>query len=327
MKRRSFIALVSGGAAAWPFIARGQAAMPVIGFLHSGPAKPNEYQAAAFRQGLAQSGYVEGQNVAIEYRWAEGQYDRLAAMAAELVRRPVDVLFCGGPPAALAGKAATTTIPIVFLMGDDPLRSGLVQRLNRPGGNITGMTVFSGSQLGAKHIELLHDMVPAAKTFALLVNPTNAGETDAVIKAVEPAASRLGLKLYIVKASNEDEFDGAFAEIQKLKADALKLGADPLFLARRDRLVALAERYAIPAVYDFREYVAIGGLISYGPSLQAGYVQSGVYTARILKGEKPGDLPVILPTKFELVINATTAKKLGLTVPPVLLTGADEVIE
>jgi putative ABC transport system substrate-binding protein len=326
MDRRAFIGALAGGLLAAPPAAGAQQSA-VVGFLHSGPASSNSHLADAFRRGLAESGYVEGQNVSIEYRWAEGQYDQLAGLAADLVRRPVAVIVGGAPPAALAAKAATRTIPVVFVSGDDPIKSGLVERLNRPGGNVTGISVFSGSQLGTKHIGLLHELVPAATVIALLVNPTNSKQTEAQTRLVEPAARALGVRLHVVNASNESDFSKAFANLAEQRAAALIVGADPLFVGRRNQLVALAERHAIPAVYEFREYAVIGGLMSYGPDLQDGYRQAGIYTGRILKGEKPAELPVVLPTKFELIINLKTAKALGLTIPPSLLQRADHVIE
>ena len=327
ISRRAFLGTMAGSVLlAAPLVARAQQSA-VVGFLHSGPASSLSQLADAFRRGLAESGYVEGQNVSIEYRWAEGQYDRLAGLAAELVRRPVAVILAGAPPAALAAKAATRTIPVVFVSGDDPIKSGLVERLNRPGGNVTGISVFSGSQLGTKHIGLLHELVPAATVIALLVNPTNSTQTETQTKLVEPAAHALGVRLHVVNASNESDFSTAFATLAKYRAAGLIVGADALFVGRRNQLVALAERYAIPAIYEFREYAVIGGLMSYGPDLQDGYRQAGIYTGRILKGEKPGELPVVLPTKFELVINLKTAKALGLTIPPSLLQRADQAIE
>jgi putative tryptophan/tyrosine transport system substrate-binding protein len=328
MKRREFIMLVGGAAVAWPLAARAQPkAMPVVGFLHSGPASSNAHLVDAFRRGLAEAGYVEGRNVTIEYRWAEGQYNRLAGLAADLVRRPAAVILGGAPPAARAAKAATTTIPIVFVSGDDPIQSGLVEKLNRPDGNITGISVFSGSQLGAKHVQLLHELVPTAAAIALLVNPANLTQAEAQTQQTEAAAHRVGLRLHVVNASTASDFDKAFTMLAAQRADALIVGGDPFFTSQRERLVALAARQALPVVYNLREFVATGGLMSYGSSITDAYQQAGIYTGRILKGVKPSDLPVMLPTKFELVINLKTAKALGLEVPPMLLATADEVIE
>jgi len=329
MKRRAFIALIGGAVAAWPLATRAQQpkAMPVIGFLHSASASSNAHLVDAFRRGLAEAGYVEGRNVTIEYRWAEGHYDRLAGLAADLVRRPAAVILGGAPPAARAAKAATTTIPIVFVSGDDPTKSGLVEKLNRPGGNITGISVFSGSQLGAKHVQLLHELVPTAAAIALLVNPANSTQTEAQTEQTEAAAHRVGLRLHVVNASTESDFEKAFAMLAAQRADALIVGGDPFFTSQRERLVALAARHALPVVYNLREFVAAGGLMSYGSSITDAYRQAGLYTGRILQGVQPSDLPVVLPTKFELVINLKTAKALGLEVSPMLLATADEVIE
>jgi putative tryptophan/tyrosine transport system substrate-binding protein len=325
IERRELIAAF-GGAALWPLAARAQQS-PVVGFLSSVSASGAAAFVPAFQRGLNEGGFTEGKNVVVEYRFAEGQYDRLAELAADLVHRPVAVLVGAAPPAALAAKAATSTIPVVFVSGDDPIKSGLVERLNRPGGNVTGISVFSGSQLGAKQLNLLHDLIPAATEIGLLVNPTNSVQTEAQIKLIGAASDDLKLRLQIVKASTENEFDKAFATVVEQGCKALIVGADPLFVARREQLVALAERYSIPAIYEFRLYTAVGGLMSYGPSLQDGYRQAGVYVGRILKGEKPGDLPVVLPTRFELVINLKTAKKLGLKISDNVLSLADELIE
>jgi putative ABC transport system substrate-binding protein len=325
MRRREFIAAI-GSTIVWPTVTRAQQS-PVVGFLSSVSASGAAAFVPAFQRGLNEGGFTEGKNVVVEYRFAEGQYDHLPGLAAELVRRPVAVLVGAAPPAALAAKAGTTTIPVVFVSGDDPIKSGLVERLNRPGGNVTGVSVFSGSQLGAKHLNLLHDLMPAATDFALLVNPANSVQTEAQIKLIGAAADDLKLRLQIAKASTGNEIDKALATVVGQGCKALVVGADPLFVAQREQLVSLAERYSIPAIYEFRLYAAVGGLMSYGPSLQDGYRQAGVYVGRILKGEKAGDLPVVLPTKFELVINLKTAKKLGLKISDNVLSLADELIE
>jgi putative tryptophan/tyrosine transport system substrate-binding protein len=297
-----------------------------VGFLHGGSASSNSHLVNAFRRGLAETGYVEGENVVIEYRWAEGQYDRLAGLAADLVRRQATVICGSAPPAALAAKAATTTIPIVFVSGDDPIKSGLVEEFDDPGGNVTGISVFSGSQLGAKHIDLLHELVPGAAVIGLLVNPLDP-TSEAQTLPTAAATQRLGLRLHVVNASTDSDFDRAFAALAEQWADALIVGGDPFFTSQCDRLVALAARHALPVVYNLREFVAAGGLMSYGGSVTDGYRQAGTYVGRILKGAKPADLAVVQPTKLELVINLKTAKTLGLTVPTTLLVAADEVIE
>ncbi len=328
MRRREFIAALGGVAASpvlWPPAGRAQPAIPVLGFLHSGAPKPNVTLSTAFSNGLVEAGYVDGKNVAIEYRWAEGNYDRLPALAADLVSRQVAMIFGAGPPAANAAKSATTTIPIVFVSGADPVESGLVASLSHPGGNITGVAIFVG-QLVAKQFGLLRELVPKVAVVAVLVNPERP-LTDAIIRDVRAAAASSGHQIQIVKASNQAGIDKAFAALAELHVDALIVGADPFFFGRNDQIVALAAHYAVPAIYETREFAANGGLISYGASITDGYRRAGVYAGQILKGAKPADLPVLQPTKFELVINLTTAKSLGLTVSPGLLAIADEVIE
>jgi putative ABC transport system substrate-binding protein len=299
--------------------------MPVVGFLGAGARGPLREQIAAFQEGLKESSYVEGQNVAVEYRFAEGQFDRFPALAAELVRRQVAVLFVASNAGALAAKQATRTIPIVFTAGDDPVASGLVPSLNRPGGNLTGVYQFANG-LEAKRLGLLHEMVPKAATIAVLVNPNFSGSDDQ-LREVQAAAASLGVQLVIVRANVESDFDAAFSTLVQQRATALLVCASPFFNIRRQQLVALAARHALPAVYSRRESAAAGGLMSYGTSLTDAYRQAGVYTGKVLKGEKPADLPVVQPTKFELVINLKTAKELGLTVPLTLQAAADEVIE
>jgi putative tryptophan/tyrosine transport system substrate-binding protein len=318
---------VLAGAAAYPLAAVAQQQpMPVIGYLNSASPEPAVPPGAALRQGLSETGYVEGKNLAIEYRWAEGHYDRLPALAADLVARRVDLIVAsGGLPAVLAAKNATSTIPIVFTSGDDPVADGLVASLARPGGNVTGFSML-GAQLEPKRLELLTELVPQARVIALLVNPTQP-RTEGVIRDMQEAARAKRVQLQILKAGTESEIDAAFASLVQRDAGGLVVARDPFFFGRRERLVERVARHAIPAIYAFREFPASGGLISYGPSIPAVFRQAGVYAGRILKGEKPADLPVQQPTHFELVVNLNTAKALGLTVPPSILARADEVIE
>ncbi len=328
MKRRQFITLLGGAAAAWPLAARAQQpAMPVIGFL--GSASPDRWagRMRAFHQGLSETGYAEGRNVAIEYRWAEGQNDRLGPLAAELVGRQVTVIVTpGSTPAALAAKAATTTIPIVFEVASDPVELGLVTSLARPGGNITGVTSLN-AEVGPKRLELLHELVPTATVVGLLVNPTNPNLTELTTKNLHAAARSLGLKMHILHASADRDFDTVFATLNQLRAGALVIGTDPFFSSRLEQLATLTARHAVPTVYQFREFTAAGGLMSYGGSLTDTFRAAGVYTGRILKGDKPAYLPVQRTTKVELFLNLRTAKVLGLEVPRTLIARADDVIE
>jgi putative tryptophan/tyrosine transport system substrate-binding protein len=325
MRRRDFVILLAGAMGGRPSAVRAQQkAMPVIGFL--GSTQRGAPFVAAFLEGLAETGYVEGQNAAIEYRWAEGRYDRLPALAAELVKRGVDVIVTqGGIPPTRAAKSATSTIPIVFAVGTDPVEDGLVASLARPGGNLTGVT-FMMTELNPKRLELLSELVPQARVITLLVNPNNPS-AERTMRDVQEAARAKEVQLLILKAGTESEIDAAFASFVQLHASALLVGQDPFFFSRREQLAALASRNAVPAIYENREYVAAGGLISYGTSLAAANRQAGIYVGKILKGAKPADLPVERPTRFELVVNLNTAKALGLTVPDALLLRADEVIE
>jgi|SRR5450755_919737 ABC-type uncharacterized transport system substrate-binding protein len=329
MRRREFSTLFAGVAAAstaWPFAARPQQkAMPVVGFLSGAP--PGTFEPlAAFPQGLSETGYVEGQNLTIEYRWAEGRYDRLAALAANLVDLKVDVIAAtGGPPAAHAAKNATSTIPIVFIGCGDPVGDGLVASLARPVGNLTGISVLA-LELMSKRLELLSELAPQVMVIALLVNPNNANAAREM-RDVQVATRAKGVQLHILQAGSESEIDAAFASLVQRQAGALLVAADPFFNSRREQLVALAAGHGVPVIYAFREFTIAGGLISYGSSLTAVYRLGGVYTGKILKGTKPADLPVVQPTTFELVVNLKTARALGLTIPPSILARADEVIE
>ena len=324
MKRREFITLLGGAAAAWPLAARAQQAMPVVGFLNSASADGYAISARAFRQGLKDTGFVEGQNVAIEYRWAEGQYNRLPALAADLVHRRVDLIVANGV-AILPARAATTTIPIVFTTSLDPVQLGLVASLSRPGGNVTGVTSLN-VEVGPKRLELLHELAPAVNLIGLLVNPNNPN-AQTLSRDLQAVAGKLGLQLHVLHASSERDFDRVFAELVQRRAGALVIGPDAFFTSHSEQLAALALRHALPAVYQFPEFTAAGGLMSYGSSVTELYQTAGVYTGRILKGDKPSDLPVQQMTKVELIINLKTAKALGLTVPLPLLGRADQVIE
>lgn len=327
MKRREFIAGL-GGAAAWPLVAHAQqSAMPVIGFL--GTISPDRWASRlhAFRQGLSETGYVEGRNVGIEYRWAEGQIDRLPALAADLVRRQVRVIATPeSTPGAFAAKAATTTIPIVFSVGVDPVAVGLVASLNRPGGNLTGVTNLNAEIL-PKRLELMHELVPTATTIALLVNPSNPLVAETESRDAQTAARTLGLQLHVLHASTDRDFDTVFASLAQMRAVALVINTDVFFNSRSEQLAALALRHTVPAIFQYREFVASGGLMSYGTSSTDVFRQVGIYTSRLLRGESPADLPVQQVTKIELIINLKTARTLGLTVPLSLLGRADEVIE
>jgi putative ABC transport system substrate-binding protein len=328
LERRTFITLLGGAAAAWPLAARAQQpTMPVIGFLNTTSPDVSTDLLRAFRQGLKDTGYLEGENVAIEYRWADNQLDRLPELAAELVRRRVAVIATiGGPPAAFAAKAATTTIPIVFLVGEDPARLGLVASLARPGRNLTSVNFFN-TELAAKRLELLRELLPTAKRVAVLVNPAEATNTESVVRDAEGAARAIGLQIELFNASTSREVDAAFATIVRVRADALFVGPGPFFTARRVQIALLAAIHRVPAIYPGRQYVEAGALMSYGASLADSCRQVGAYAGRILKGAKPADLPVVQSSKFELVINHQTARSLGLTVPPTLLSVADAVIE
>ena len=327
MRRREFITLLGSAAAAWPLAARAQQPkVPVVGFLHPGSAEPNASLLAAFRKGLAEAGYTEGKNVAIEFRWAAGKVDQLPDLAADLIRRQVAVIAMpASTPAALAGKAATTTIPIVFATGGDPVALGLVRSLNRPGGNATGIS-FQTVELLGKQLEMLRDVAPQSRRFAALVDP-HYEYADAIVTSLRAGAGSLGVPIEILRATTVGEIDASFANFAQKPGSALLISSSPFFTGRRTQLATLAARYTIPAIYGVREFAENGGLMSYGPDFANIYQQTGIYTGRILKGEKPADLPVQRPTKFELVINLTTARAIGITVPDKLLALADEVIE
>jgi putative tryptophan/tyrosine transport system substrate-binding protein len=327
MNRREFITLLGSAATVWPFTAHAQQqAMPVIGFLNSSSPDAEGDRVRAYRQGLSEAGYVEGRNLTIEYRWADGHNDRLPSMAADLVRRGVNVIVTGGTPATLAAKAATATTPIVFILSTDPVEAGLVASLNRPGGNLTGVTGLN-VELAPKKLELLHELLPSATILALLVNPTNAVAAKSESQAVQAAARTIGLQLHELHASTERDFDSVFASLVRLRAGALVIGSDLFFTSRSKQLAELTVRHAVPSIYQFREFVTAGGLMSYGGSITDWGHQGGIYTGRILAGAKPAELPVHQATKLELFVNSKTARALGLEVPLPLLARADEVIE
>ena len=326
MRRRDLLALLGGAAVAWPVGVRAQQPMPVIGYLSPGSPESDEFRLIAFRQSLKEIGYVEGENVAIESRWAQGQYDRLPVLAEDLVHRQVAVIVTPAAPPAFAAKAATSTIPIVFVLGIDPVQSGLVASLNRPGGNVTGVANLT-AELAGKRLDLLHELVPTAAAVALLVNPTNTSNSELETRSLRDVSRSLGLQLHVLPASTASEIDAAFGTLVELRAGALVVSVDPFFTNRRNQITALAARRAVPAIYGWREYPAEGGLMSYGTNLADTYRLAGIYTAKILKGASPADLPVQQAVKLDLVINLKTAKALGLTIPQTLLGRADEVIE
>ena len=327
MRRRDFIKAVAGSAVAWPLASHAQSAMPVIGYLGGETPERFATRLRAFREGLSAAGFDEGRNVAIEFRWAGGQIDRLPALAADLVQRKVSVIATpGSGVAALAAKAATTSIPIVFETGLDPVAAGLVDGLGRPGGNVTGITSLNVA-VTPKGLELLHELVPKAKSFALLVNPANPVNTSINLKNLEGPARARGLQLHVLSVSTEGDFDAAFAKLVQLQADGLVVAADIIFNSRAQQLAALATKHAVPAVHTVREFAVAGGLVSYGGDIKETHKQAGIYTGRVLKGEKPADLPVQQVTKVELVVNLKTAKALGINVPNTLVGRADEVIE
>jgi putative ABC transport system substrate-binding protein len=327
MRRRDFIKVIASSAAAWPLTTRAQQpALPMVGFVNAASAKGYESHLSAFLKGLSEVGYVDGQNVTIEYHWAENQGNRLPAMVADLIHRQVTVIAATGTPAALAAKTATTTIPIVFTIVGDPLQLGLVTSLNRPGHNVTGVTQ-TNVEIAPKQLQLLHELVPSASVMALLVNPANPSLAEPNTKELQAAARTLGLELHVLNASSESDFNGVFAKVMQLQAGGLVIGADPLFSSRSDQLVALALRHAVPTIYQNRDFALAGGLVSYGADFRETYRLAGNYTGRVLKGEKPADLPIQQATKVELCINLKTAETLGIAVPIPLLGRANEVIE
>ena len=325
MRRREFLSLVGGSVAAWPFAVRAQQPLPVIGFAVSGSAGPLRLAYTGFEDGLKENGYIAGQNVTIERRFAEGQFDRFPGFIAEFVRNKVTVIVTSSNSGALAAKRATSTIPVVFTIGDDPVKIGVVPSLNRPSGNMTGVYQFT-SDLEGKRLGLLHEMVPKAATLGVLLHP-NYASAELQLRDVQEAAARLHVKLVVVRANTESEFDAAFATLVQQKAGALLVCASPFFNIRRQQLVVLAARHSLPAIYEWREFAEAGGLMSYGTRLADAFRQAGVYAGRVLKGAKPADLPVVQVTKFEFVINLSTAKALGIEVPPPLSARADEIIE
>jgi putative ABC transport system substrate-binding protein len=326
MRRREFMTLLGGAATAWPLAARAQQpGMPVVGFLNT--SSPDAYRLRAFHQGLKEGGFVEGENVAVEYRWDDDQIDRLPALAAALVRRQVTVIVAGGGlPSVLAARAETKSIPVLFIVGDDPVKLGLVTNLAHPDGNLTGINFFA-NEVVAKRLELLRELVPKANRIDVLVDPANATTTESTLRELEPAAQTMGMRVRVLNASTSRGIDAAFAALANERPDALFVGISPFLLSRRVQLAQLAARHAVPAIYQDREHAEVGGLMSYGASIGDAYRHNGVYSGRILKGAKPADLPVVQSSKFELVINNQTARMLGLTVPPTLLAVADEVIE
>jgi putative ABC transport system substrate-binding protein len=327
IRRRQLVLALCGAATAWPLVARAQPKVPVVGFLHPGSAEPNASLLAAFRKGLAEAGYKEGRNVAIEFRWAHGENSQLGEMAADLVQRQVAVIVTPiGTVTALAAKKATATIPIIFSAGTDPVKAGIVASLRRPGGNVTGVN-YMAAELSAKRLSLLHELMPSAARIALLVNPANPVPAETMAKDTEAAAETIGRHIDVYKAETSHEIEMAFAALVRDKSDALLVGAEPLFIDRRVQIVTLATRYLLPTVHFLREFTEIGGLMSYGASDFGRYREVGIYTGRILNGEKPSDMPVVQPTEFELVINLPTARAIGITVPPSLLAQANEVIE